>query len=397
MKTIPNPAAHLPKILIVLFDRLPAEHVTRMAKTAEARQAHILTAGRGASQTGRPIDPPPNLHGFGRAGDGGKGQVHYAIQTARRLGMTHLLFPPASAGLTHDDLAAITATIENHPDAVVVGQPDPARRSATRSNRWRRAWCNFWFRMQTGIALDDVRGGIWIYPLNILASLNFSSRPCLFDLQAPVRAAWAGVTIRRVALAPSGHRPAGHAHRRCAWGNILLRGLMTIHLTMRAITPLPHRKIITNRDDPRQTISVMHPLRSIKTLLTENTTPVQLGLATGMGIFLGALPLIAVHTIVILLAAGFFRLNKVAALAASQLCMPPIVPALCIETGYYLRFGGFLTELSLETLGYQAMDRLFEWLLGALLLGPALAIIAGTAVYLMAIAIRKNIGIFPRQ
>jgi uncharacterized protein (DUF2062 family) len=251
--------------------------------------------------------------------------------------------------------------------------------------------------MQTGIVLDDVRGGIWVYPLNILESLDFSLRPCLFDVQAPVRAAWAGVMIRQVALAHPDHRPLPNDHRRHPWGNVLLRGLMTIHLTMRAITPLPHRKIISDSKDPRRTISVVHPLRSIKTLLTENTTPWQLGLATAVGVFLGALPLIAVHTVVILLTAGFFRLNKVAALAASQLCMPPIVPALCIEAGYYLRFGSFLTELSLETLGYQAIDRLFEWLLGALLLGPVLAIVAGTVVYLMAIAIRKNIGIFSRQ
>jgi hypothetical protein len=69
-------------------------------------------------------------------------------------------------------------------------------------------------------------------------------------------------------------------------------------------------------------------LLSIKTLLTENITPGQLAMAGALGVFLGSLPLIAVHTIAILFAAGYFRLNKVAALAASQLCMPPIVPAL---------------------------------------------------------------------
>lgn len=397
MRTTPNAAAHTPKILIVLPDYRSAAPIARMAQTAEARQAHILAAGPKAPETGRRIGPIPNLHGFDRAGDGGKGRVPYAIQTARRLGMTHLLFPPPSTGLTDDDLAAIAAGIENYPHAVVVGRPDPARRNASWPSRWRRGWGNFWYRMQTGVALDDARGGIWVYPLNILESLDVRSRPCLFALQAPVKAAWAGVPIRQVALARPDYRPVCNGHRRYTWGSALLRGLMTIHLTMRAITPLPHRKIVSDSEDPHRKISVIHPLRSIKTLLTENTTPRELGLATAMGIFLGALPLIAVHTIVILFAAGFFRLNKVAALAASQLCMPPIVPALCIEAGYYLRFGGFLTELSLETLGYQAVDRLFEWLLGALLLGPVLATVAGTVVYLLAIAIRKNIGIFPQQ
>jgi uncharacterized protein (DUF2062 family) len=154
---------------------------------------------------------------------------------------------------------------------------------------------------------------------------------------------------------------------------------------------LPHPKIVSDSNEPNKKISVIHPFRSIKTLLTENTTPWQLCLATAMGVFLGALPLIAVHTIVILFAAGFFRLNKVAALAASQLCMPPIVPALCIEVGYYLRFGELLTEISIETLGYQAVDRIYEWLIGSLLLGPGLAVLAGTVVYLAAVIIRRKL------
>ena len=67
--------------------------------------------------------------------------------------------------------------------------------------------------------------------------------------------------------------------------------------------------------------------------------------------------------------------------------MPPIVPALCIETGYFLRHGSFLTEVSLKTLGYQALDRLLEWLLGALLLAPLLAGLAGGLVWILAAAI----------
>jgi uncharacterized protein (DUF2062 family) len=125
-------------------------------------------------------------------------------------------------------------------------------------------------------------------------------------------------------------------------------------------------------------------MRSLRTLLRENTSPTQLALAAAVGVFLGTLPLIACHTLVIILTATYFRLNKVAALASSQLCMPPVVPALCIETGYFLRHGRFLTEISLETLGYQALERLYEWLLGSLVLAPLLALLIGGMTLLMA-------------
>jgi uncharacterized protein (DUF2062 family) len=241
--------------------------------------------------------------------------------------------------------------------------------------------------------MDDLRAGLCIYPLAVLEVLTFNANPGIFEIQAPVKAAWAGVDIQQVNVPGLGRQVS----RRLPLATAVFRAMMTIHLTMRAITPLPHRKIISDSKQPHKKISVIHPLRSIKTLLTENATPWQLCLATAMGVFLGALPLIAVHTIVILFAAGFFRLNKVAALAASQLCMPPVVPALCIEAGYYLRFGEFLTEISIETLGYQAIDRLYEWLLGSLLLGPILAVLAGAVVYLAAVVIRRNLGSSPKE
>jgi len=75
---------------------------------------------------------------------------------------------------------------------------------------------------------------------------------------------------------------------------------------------------------------------------------------------------------------------------ASQLCMPPIVPALCIEAGYYLRHGKFLTEISLETLGYQGLERLYEWLLGSLLVGPLLGLTTAGIIYLMALFLLRS-------
>jgi len=128
----------------------------------------------------------------------------------------------------------------------------------------------------------------------------------------------------------------------------------------------------------------------LKALLTENASPEKLAAAGALGVFLGALPLIACHTIVIILATGFLRLNKVVAVTTSQLCMPPIVPALCIEAGYFMRNGRFLTEISLDTIGYQALQRLYEWLIGSFIIGPVMGFIVGIIIYIMALLIVKG-------
>jgi hypothetical protein len=49
-----------------------------------------------------------------------------------------------------------------------------------------------------------------------------------------------------------------------------------------------------------------------------------------------------------------------------------------------------LTEISLETLGYQALERIYEWFLGSLVLAPLLALLVGALTYLLARMVQKE-------
>ena len=77
-------------------------------------------------------------------------------------------------------------------------------------------------------------------------------------------------------------------------------------------------------------------------------------------------------------------------MTASQITIPPFVPALAIEVGHFMRYGKFLTEFSLQTLGSEGLDRLWEWFLGSLLLGPVLGVIAGVLTYLAAALLQRR-------
>jgi uncharacterized protein (DUF2062 family) len=389
VNTIHRAAPESQQILIVLFDSRPAVAIHRLVRAAKEVRAQVLVTAPDNPKMDRLAGQASNLH-LPRNRHTNQGPVQSAVNAAHHLGMTHIITLDPVRDLSQDDLSTMAAAIQRDPGAVFVGRPEPGAQGSAPRIGLKRRLGNFWYRLQTGLQLDDARSGVYIFPLSVIDLLSLSARPSMYRIQAPVKAAWAGAEIKQVTLSGFRESSLPHSGGRRMSGHAIGQWLMTLHLTMRAITPLPHPKIVTDTGQPHKKISVIHPLRSIKALLTENTTPWQLCLATAMGVFLGALPLIAVHTIVILFAAGFFRLNKVAALAASQLCMPPIVPALCIEAGYYLRFGELLTELSIETLGYQAVDRLYEWLLGSLFLGPVLAVLAGAVVYLASVVIRRN-------
>ena len=315
-----------------------------------------------------------------------------AIMTAAKFaagrGLTHIATIDADGQHDPADLPRLWQVALAEPLALVVGCRDFTAANVPGSSRFGRSFSNFWLRLQTGVVLPDTQSGFRVYPLALLTGLTFWCRRYNFEIEVLVRAAWAGVPLRSVAI--SVYYPPGAeriSHFRGFLDNWRLT-LLNTHLTLRSIVPWPHPRLVAA--EPEEKVSLLRPLRSLRRLLTENSSPARLGAAGGLGVAVGATPLFGAHTITILFAAGFFRLNKVAAVAASNLCMPPLVPALCIELGHYLRHGRWLTEFSLQTLGYQGLQRLWEWLLGSLLLGPLLGGLTAAAIYLATLLLKRD-------
>ena len=319
----------------------------------------------------------------------GKGAaILTAAKAARRLGMTHMITIDADAQHDPFDFRHFMPVLQADPFAIVIGKRNFCTINAPLSARFGRRFSNFWFRLQTGQVLGDTQSGFRGYPLAALEGLKLREKHYAFEIEVLVKAAWGGINLHEVNISvfypPSRDRVS---HFRLFNDNFQL-SLLNTRLTLRSMFPLPHRQILADKDAGEK-ISLLHPIRSLKKLLSENASAQQLAAAGALGVLLGALPLIACHTIAILFTAGFFRLNKVAALSTSQLCMPPFVPAICIELGYFVRHGRFLTEVSLKTLGYQGWDRCFEWLIGSLLLAPILALFVGGIIYVTVFFIER--------
>jgi uncharacterized protein (DUF2062 family) len=302
-------------------------------------------------------------------------------------GYTHMVCLDADGQHDPHDLPRFFAAIAEFPRSLLVGHRDFNQNNIPGASRFGRKFSNFWLRLQTGCRIKDSQSGFRAYPLLIFQQIKFWTRRYNFEVEVLVRSAWAGLELRDIDISvyypPDNERIS---HFRGFLDNWRLT-LLNTHLTLRSITPWPHQKIIERQTGgPARvgSVSVLHPLHSIRRLLQENCSPQRLAFAAGVGVLLGTLPLLFCHTIAILFVCGFFRLNKVAAVSSSQLCMPPVVPAICIEVGYFLRHGDWLTEFSLQTLGYQGLQRLFEWFLGSLLVAPLLAGLVGTTTLILA-------------
>ncbi len=382
-----------PRILVVVPVYNHGATLRQVVAGVLAVHPEVLVVDDGSTDQGMQTIANLPVHIRGHAENLGKGAaIRTAAQAAESLGATHIVTIDADGQHDPVDLPRFFAAIANNPLAVIAGARNFETDNVPGSSRFGRCFSNFWLRVQTGRKLQDAQSGFRAYPVALFTHLRFTENRYSFEVEVLVRSAWAGLDLLDVPISvhypPRGQR-VSHFHKivdnaRISWLNT--------RLTLRSILPWPHRRII-ERHNKTTAISVIHPVRSMQILLREKTTPRGLAQAGFLGVFLGTLPLLGIHTMVILLAAGFMNQNRIAAVAASQLCMPPFVPALCIEVGHYLRHGVFLTEFTLQTLGHQALDRVWEWVLGALVLAPVLATLVAGITFVAAWIVRKRMGI----
>jgi uncharacterized protein (DUF2062 family) len=282
------------------------------------------------------------------------------------------------------DLRKFIPLLQEDDAAILVGVRKLDADGVPRRSRLGRDIGRFWLRVETGVFLDDPQSGFRAYPVEHLSQLPLRGSRFDFEVEVLARAVWAGLELRTVEvdvwypepqLRVSSFRPVVDNFR---------ISCMHARLVGRRLLPFPHRRLVPSTQDRFDPRALLHPIKLLKALLAENATPGLLGLSAGVGVFLGALPLISLHTVVIIYVATRLRLNRVMAVAAQNVCMPPFVPVICIELGHRIRFGRWLTELSTQTVFAEAHHRLFEWLLGSLVVAPVAGVLVGGIVSLAA-------------
>ena len=163
---------------------------------------------------------------------------------------------------------------------------------------------------------------------------------------------------------------------------------------MKNLLPLPGRRLCPrNFAKEKAREFLMHPMKFLKFLIRENATPGGLALAAATGMFIGTLPLFGIHTASIIYVSIKLRLNKMLSVNISHLCMPPFVPFACIEIGHYMLNGKWLTVPPGQFVqaAFREIDvRLFEWVLGSLILAPVNALAFAGLTYIISTAIRKS-------
>jgi glycosyltransferase involved in cell wall biosynthesis len=319
----------------------------------------------------------------------GKGE---AILTASRYiegrGGTYMITVDADGQHDPRDMERFFPLMQESDARLIIGCRDFNTNNVPASSRFGRKFANFWLKAETGCTIDDCQSGFRAYPVRYLNHLRFKGSRYDFEAEVLAKAAWAGLELLTVPIAVHYPKPGERVSSfKPFLDNLRLTRIHSM-LVGRRLLPLPHKRLVAGKK--RVDLSLLrHPGKALRMLLRENATPEGLALSAAVGVFLAVLPILFAHSLVILYVALRLNLNKVVALNVQHIAMPPFVPALCIEVGYYLRHGKWLTDLSFATVFAQFSSRLYEWFLGSLIIAPLLAVLIGAIMYISATVIKK--------
>ena len=288
------------------------------------------------------------------------------------------------------DIEKFIPLLQDDETAIVVGCRTFHAKNIPGSSRFGRRFANFWLRVETGVSINDCQSGFRAYPVRYLSRMKLTGSYYDFEAEVLTSAVWAGLQLKTVDIDVWYPEPQQRVSSFKPFVDNFRISCMHTRLVGRRLLPFPHRKLVPASKKHLDSSMLRHPVRLLKVLLKENATPGGLAMSAAVGTFLAVLPLISIHTLVIIYVATRLHLNKVIAVNIQHLCMPPFVPLACIELGYFMRNGRWLTEISLNTIFGQLTDRLFEWLLGSLIIAPVGAVTVGGSVFLAAQALQKR-------
>lgn len=146
-------------------------------------------------------------HGSNR----GKGSaLKSGFRKAKELGFSHVITMDSDGQHYPEDIPLFLDAIGSYPEAIIVGSRNLQAENMPGGNTFANRFSNFWFRLYTGVKLDDTQTGFRAYPLDRTGGLKLMTSRYEAELELLIFSAWKGTDIRsipvRVHYPPHGER-----------------------------------------------------------------------------------------------------------------------------------------------------------------------------------------------
>ena len=272
------------------------------------------------------------------------------------------------------DIPLFIQEIEKEPDTLLVGARNLTSDNMPGKNTFANKFSNFWFKLETGIKLEDTQSGYRLYPLYKLDVQRFYyTAKYEFELEALVFASWGGITVRNIPIHvyyPPQEERISHFRPFRDFTRISILNTILVFICLLWIYPRNFFRKLTWKNCRKFT----------QTHITEsNESNAKITYAIMLGIFMGIVPIWGYQMLVTLFLAHALKLNKVIAIVAANISIPPFMP--------FLLYGSYLTgckvldrpaELHFTDISLENVKSVLEqYLIGSVIFAAACSILAG--------------------
>ncbi|MDR1671677.1 MAG: DUF2062 domain-containing protein [Alistipes sp.] len=260
----------------------------------------------------------------------GKGHaLRLGLAAATERGYRYALTIDADGQHFPEDIPLFLAQAAVTPDALIIGARNLTQTNMPPRNTFANRFSNFWFRIETGKKLNDTQSGFRLYPLAAMHGVRLFTERYEFELESAVRLAWRGVSVInipvRVFYAPEGER-VSHFKPGRDFARISLLNSVLVLVALFWVYPVKFFRWLSWQN-----------LREfVKANITHSgESNARLAAAIGLGGFWGVAPVWGYQMILAGVTAHILKLNKIVAVASSNISIPPMIPVIL--------FGSFAT------------------------------------------------------
>lgn len=231
------------------------------------------------------------------------------------------------------DFITFLNKVEESPGSLIIGARNMTVENVPNKSTFGNKFSNFWFWAETGISLPDTQSGYRLYPVQRLKKIWLFTTKFELEIEVIVKAAWRGIPVVSIPVsvyyAPQGERVS---HFKPSVDSTRISFLNTYLVILAALFWRPVMLI------RKMTFTNFKKAWKEEVLATHESAANK-AISVGVGLFFGIVPLWGFQFALAILAAVYFKLNKVIVGLTAQISVPPMIPLIVfasVKTGEYV-------------------------------------------------------------
>jgi len=283
------------------------------------------------------------------------------------------------------DIPNFIAAIQKEPNSLLIGSRNMTQENVPKKSSFGNKFSNFWFKFETGIALEDTQSGFRLYPLKLIPK-QFYTNKFEFEIEVIVRSAWKGIVVKNIPIQIL-YDPAERVSHFRPFKDFTRISILNTVLVLNALL------YIKPRDFFRRAKKKGFKKFFLEDILESSDSNFKKSAAIALGIFIGISPFWGFQTILLFSFAALFRLNKVIAYLASNVSFPPFIPFVIygsLKMGSYFVSNDAPLILDSSVTLDDIQKNATQYIVGSLILASVLALTFGLISYLLLTAFSSN-------